>query len=76
MKPAPVNLKGMADRLLSMVIERQVKKLAKKEGNLTVERVMQDMDEENLNTILRYGYTMDEIRGLVEDAINKNQKHS
>ena len=76
MKPVSANLRAMSDALLRQVITWRIKQLRLRNEELTAERIMQDMGEKNLALILRSGYTLDEIKGMIEDAIAKNQKHS
>lgn len=67
-----VNLKPISDTLLRAVTKEKVKELRKKRVDATVDRVMQDIDGKNLATVLSFGYTVEEIKGMVEDMIGKS----
>lgn len=69
----PVSFKAILDTFLKSTISDKVKKLKKSEGTVSIERVLQDMNKENLAILLDYGYTMTEIKGMVEDIIKESQ---
>lgn len=51
-------------------IKEQVKKVRKSGVELTVDNVMGNVDQKNLNTILNSGWTLEEIRGMIQAEID------
>jgi len=64
--------KKVVDGFIDMAINKQVKGYFKKGMHPTVEQVMQDIDEDNLNYILLC-FTVEEIKEKIEGSIRRQE---
>ena len=66
--------KKLTDKLMSVTIKHYIKeRYFKKSVHPTVEQVMMDLNREKLDTLLQQGYTEEEIREMVEIAIERKK---
>lgn len=64
--------KKIADGFMRMQVHKHIKDTYFKRGvTPTVEQVIMDIDEKALNILLAQGYTIEEIRSMTVEVINR-----
>jgi len=66
--------KALADRYMRLVIKRHIKEhYYKMDITPTAEQVMRDINPSKLNILCQQGYTVEEIKTIIEDTIRRSK---